>query len=33
MDAFPENDKLLLSEINNRDEIYRSIKTFLGKGK
>jgi len=33
MEAFPENDKILLSEINNRDEIYRSIKTFLGKGK
>ena len=33
MEAFPEHDNLLLSEINNRDEIYRSIKTFLGKGR
>ena len=33
MEAFPESETLLLSEINNRDEIYRSIKTFLGKGK
>ena len=32
-EAFPDNETLLLSEINNRDEIYRSIKTFLGKGK
>ena len=32
-DSFPDCDNLLLSEINNRDEIYRSIKTFLGKGK
>jgi hypothetical protein len=33
MEAFPNCESLLLSEINNRDEIYRSIKTFLGKGK
>jgi uncharacterized sporulation protein YeaH/YhbH (DUF444 family) len=33
MESFPQEEKLLLSEINNRDEIYRSIKTFLGKGK
>ena len=32
-EGFPDNEALLLSEINNRDEIYRSIKTFLGKGK
>ena len=32
-ETFPENENLILSEINNRDEIYRSIKTFLGKGK
>jgi uncharacterized sporulation protein YeaH/YhbH (DUF444 family) len=31
--AFPETDNLVLSEINNRDEIYKSIKEFLGKGK
>jgi uncharacterized sporulation protein YeaH/YhbH (DUF444 family) len=33
LEAFPEDDRLLLSEINSREEIYRSIKTFLGKGK
>ncbi|HVR74681.1 MAG TPA: DUF444 family protein [Planctomycetota bacterium] len=33
IEAFPESETLLLSEINNRDEIYRSIKAFLGKGK
>lgn len=27
-----QNDKMLLSEINSRDEILPSIKTFLGKG-
>ena len=32
-ETFPDEEDLLLSEINNRDEIYRSIKTFLGKGK
>ena len=32
-EAFVGNETLLLSEINNRDEIYGSIKTFLGKGK
>jgi hypothetical protein len=30
---FVEEDRLLLSEINSRDDIIRSIKTFLGKGK
>jgi uncharacterized sporulation protein YeaH/YhbH (DUF444 family) len=33
MEAFPDQETLLLSEINNREEIYRSIKTFLGKGR
>jgi hypothetical protein len=33
VETFPNEEKLLLSEINSRDEIYRSIKTFLGKGK
>jgi len=32
-EAFPDHETLLLSEINNREEIYRSIKTFLGKGR
>jgi hypothetical protein len=31
--AFEEVDNLVLSEINSRDEIYDSIKAFLGKGK
>jgi uncharacterized sporulation protein YeaH/YhbH (DUF444 family) len=31
--AFPDTDNLVLSEISNRDEIYKSIKEFLGKGK
>ena len=31
-ETFPEDDRLLLSEINSRDEIYGSIKCFLGKG-
>lgn len=30
---FSEGEKILLSEINSRDDIYSSIKTFLGKGK
>lgn len=30
---FVDEDRLLLSEINSRDDITRSIKTFLGKGK
>jgi len=30
--AYNENAKVLLSEINSRDEILPSIKTFLGKG-
>jgi len=33
-DAFRDDwDNLVLSEINSRDDIYDSIKTFLGKGK
>ena len=32
-EVFPSEDSMILSEINNRDEIYSSIKTFLGKGK
>ncbi len=32
-EEIPEEPKLLLSEINSRDDIYKSIKTFLGKGK
>ncbi len=31
--SFEAADNLILSEINNKDEIYDSIKTFLGKGK
>jgi sporulation protein YhbH len=31
--AFEEADNLVLSEINSREEIYDSIKAFLGKGK
>jgi len=31
--AFSSEENLVLSEINNRDEIYKSIKDFLGKGK
>jgi sporulation protein YhbH len=31
--AFPDEEDLVLSEINSREEIYRSIKDFLGKGK
>ena len=31
--GFPDDDRLILSEINSRDEIYNSIKCFLGKGK
>ena len=30
--AYQEHEKVLLSEINSRDEILPSIKTFLGKG-
>ena len=30
---FSENDSLILSEIPDKDGIYQSIKTFLGKGK
>ncbi|MEM7165958.1 MAG: DUF444 family protein [Planctomycetota bacterium] len=32
MEAFPDNEQVVLSEINSRDEILASIKTFLGKG-
>ena len=32
-ETFPEDERLILSEINSRDEIYGSIKNFLGKGK
>ena len=31
--SFDGVDNLILSEINNKEEIYDSIKTFLGKGK
>ena len=31
--AFEGTDNMVLSEINSRDEIYKSIKEFLGKGK
>ena len=30
---FSDEENLVLSEINNREEIYKSIKEFLGKGK
>ncbi|MHC4662237.1 MAG: DUF444 family protein [Planctomycetota bacterium] len=30
--AFPDEEKLITSEINNREAIFDSIKTFLGKG-
>lgn len=30
---FPEHDNLILSKIDSKDDIYSSIKTFLGKGK
>ncbi len=32
-EAFPDDDRMILSEINSREEIYKSIKVFLGKGK
>ncbi len=32
-EAFPEDDGVILSEINSRDEILSSLKTFLGKGR
>ncbi|MCA8962510.1 MAG: stress response protein, partial [Planctomycetes bacterium] len=32
-EAFPDEEKIILSEINSRDEILPSIKTFLGKGR
>lgn len=31
--AFPDQENLVLSEINGREEIYKSIKEFLGKGR
>ncbi len=31
--AFAENEDLIMSEISSRDEIYESIKAFLGKGR
>jgi hypothetical protein len=31
--AFPSGENLVLSEIGGRDDIYKSIKEFLGKGK
>ncbi|HMN67985.1 MAG TPA: DUF444 family protein [Bdellovibrionales bacterium] len=31
--AFPEDDRLVISRIENRDKIIQSIKDFLGKGK
>jgi len=31
--SFPEEEKVIWSEIENRDAIYRAIKDFLGKGK
>ncbi|MBI4582970.1 MAG: DUF444 family protein [Planctomycetes bacterium] len=33
MEEFSSEERLVVSEINSRDDIYRSIKTFLGKGK
>jgi len=32
-ESFPQDDRLILTEINNREEIVPSIRTFLGKGK
>jgi len=32
-EAFPEEPKMLTSKINSKDEIYDSIKAFLGKGR
>ncbi|MEM7233799.1 MAG: DUF444 family protein [Planctomycetota bacterium] len=32
-EKFPDCEDMLLSEVNSRDDIVRSIKTFLGKGK
>ena len=32
-EAFPDDDRMILSEINSRDEILNSLKTFLGKGR
>jgi hypothetical protein len=30
---FPEEPRILTSKINSKEEIYDSIKTFLGKGR
>ena len=32
-DAFPDEEDLITSEVNSRDEIVDSIRDFLGKGK
>ena len=32
VENFPDEERMILSEINSRDEILSSIKTFLGKG-
>jgi len=32
-ESFPEEQKMVTSKINNKEEIYESIKKFLGKGK
>ena len=32
-ERFPEDEKILTSEIPNKESIYKSIKDFLGKGK
>jgi hypothetical protein len=31
--GFPDDDRLVISRIENRDKIITSIKDFLGKGK
>ena len=31
--AFPEDERLVISRIENRDKIITSIKDFLGKGR
>jgi hypothetical protein len=32
-EAFPEDARLITSKINSKEEIYDSIKAFLGKGR
>ena len=32
-ESFPDDERLIWSEIPDREAIYQSIKTFLGKGK